>query len=568
MLPVLLLLLVVLLVAAIAGLLILFVLKRSSDQARDESLSKIQTLTKRNDALSKYQAIVDAEEKARSILSDAQRQAEALQTQARSIYEKATGEANARAQALLGEAQRRADEAQEQARRYAATTMREAEEATRRATLEIADLKKNARSVYDSADAEAMRIIEEARKKAQEIAGDAFALKENIKQLEQTAKAMKNVVEGYGDQYLVPTYSVLDGLAEEFGFTDAGQRLKTARDRMRDMVKKGTAAACDYVEENRRTTAIEFVLDAFNGKVDTILADVRHDNFGTLAQKIKDSFALVNKNGEAFRKARITDPYLDARLEELRWAVTVNELKLKEREEQRAIKESIREEERAQREFEKAIKDAAKEEDVIRNAVEKAQSQFDKASDEQKSKYEEQLRQLSEKLHLAEEKNKRALSMAQQTRSGHVYVISNLGSFGEEVHKIGLTRRLEPRDRIRELGDASVPFEFDVHALIYSEDAPTLESELHKHFLKMQVNKVNARKEFFRIPLQQIRQEVERLGCQATWTMAADAREYRETLAIEYAMKNKTFREEAWTDNQLKEHDATLREGVLKEEAE
>lgn len=84
--------------------------------------------------------------------------------------------------------------------------------------------------------------------------------------------------------------------------------------------------------------------------------------------------------------------------------------------------------------------------------------------------------------------------MAQQTRTGHVYVISNIGSFGEHVFKIGMTRRLEPKDRVRELGDASVPFEFDIHAMIFSDDAPTLKRALHRHFLKQQVNKVNPRK--------------------------------------------------------------------------
>jgi len=85
------------------------------------------------------------------------------------------------------------------------------------------------------------------------------------------------------------------------------------------------------------------------------------------------------------------------------------------------------------------------------------------------------------------------------TASEHVYVISNVGSFGENVSKIGLTRRLEPLDRIRELGDASVPFEFDVHTLIRSDDAPALEHALHQRFVRNQVNKVNARKEFFRV---------------------------------------------------------------------
>ena len=110
--------------------------------------------------------------------------------------------------------------------------------------------------------------------------------------------------------------------------------------------------------------------------------------------------------------------------------------------------------------------------------------------------------------------------MAQQTRRGHVYIISNVGSFGDHVYKIGLTRRLEPQDRVDELGDSSVPFRFDVHAMIYSEDAPALESKLHKHFVMMQLNKINHRKEFFRVDLNHIREEIETLGITPKWTNA------------------------------------------------
>jgi hypothetical protein len=141
--------------------------------------------------------------------------------------------------------------------------------------------------------------------------------------------------------------------------------------------------------------------------------------------------------------------------------------------------------------------------------------------------------------------------MAQQTKRGHVYVISNLGSFGEDVFKIGLTRRLEPLDRVRELGDASVPFEFDVHAMIQSEDAPALEHTLHRLFMVAQMNKVNPRKEFFRVKLSAIRDEIEKLGIQATWTMKAAAAQYRESLAIDKAIHENPSSMTAWMNKQL-----------------
>jgi phage-related minor tail protein len=224
---------------------------------------------------------------------------------------------------------------------------------------------------------------------------------------------------------------------------------------------------------------------------------------------------------------------------------------LDEREEQKRIKEQIREEEKARKEYERAIREAAKEEETLKKAMEKARMQIEQATAEQRDKYEQQLRDLEERLRVAEERNQRAISMAQQTRRGHVYIISNVGSFGENVYKIGLTRRLEPLDRIRELGDSSVPFEFDVHALVFSEDAPALENRLHKHFVMTQVNKVNPRKEFFRIDLKHVREEVEKFGLSVKWTIAAQAREYRETLALEKAIAENPAMKESWVKGQL-----------------
>lgn len=349
----------------------------------------------------------------------------------------------------------------------------------------------------------------------------------------QALIAIRNVVEGYGDRYIIPTRSLLDELAADFDHTKAGQSLAAARNHSRRIVEQGQAGACDYTEENRRTTAIRFVVDAFNGRVDAILSRAKHDNCGTLNQEIQDAFSLVNLNGKAFREARVLPTYLDARLAELKWAVVVQELRLKEREEQRVLKERLRDEEKAQREYDKARQEAQREEDLIKEAMEKAQAEARQAGAEDRAELEARIAQLNQQLMEAETKSQRALSMAQQTRAGHVYIISNVGAFGEDVLKIGLTRRLEPLDRIKELGDASVPFEFDVHAMIRSDDAPTLEKLLHHEFDDMRLNKVNFRKEFFRVPLTRVRELAATQGLEVSFTMLAEAREYRETQAIE-----------------------------------
>ncbi|ENO8415045.1 DUF4041 domain-containing protein [Vibrio mimicus] len=360
---------------------------------------------------------------------------------------------------------------------------------------------------------------------------------------EEEVLAKRNIAEQIVSEAMAEADTIVEEAKETR--TEARQYLQTSKDkaarkRVRDMVKDGYAGTCDYAEANRRIYAIHFAVDAFNGKVDSALAKVKHDNFGKIKQEIIDAFALVNHNGAPFRNARINQEFLDARLTELKWAVAANELKQIEKEEQAAIKAQMREEERAQRDMEKAIKEAEKEERILQKALEKARQELGLANEDQKAEYEAQLAELEEKLKAAEEKGQRAISMAQQTRRGHVYVISNIGSFGDNVFKIGMTRRLEPMDRIKELGDASVPFSFDVHAMIYSEDAPALEKALHKKFDIQSVNKVNPRKEFFSTTIAEVKQAVEQHGISdARWTLKAEAAEYRESLAIAKSLEEK-----------------------------
>jgi len=152
------------------------------------------------------------------------------------------------------------------------------------------------------------------------------------------------------------------------------------------------------------------------------------------------------------------------------------------------------------------------------------------------------------------------LTIAQQTKTGTVYIISNVGAFGEGIYKIGQTRRPDPQERVDELGDASVPFDFDVHAWIKSDNAPALEHKIQKRFLAMQLNKVNSRKEFFRVPLKDIREEVDTLSQAepftiAHWTDAAAATQYRESLDIESnpdKLEKWLKRQEALSDREVR----------------
>lgn len=503
---------------------------RASAEARRQELEAELAKRRRQVArLAKWEKVADAVDKARGLLASAEAKLAQAETDARNI----TARAQEQVDRMLDEARAQAGNATSEARSNAKRLTEEAQSALATAT------------------AQAAQVIADANQKAEEIAGKAYEALKNADLYERTARAMKNTIKGYGDEYLKPAESLLDELAEEFAHKDAGRQLKLARGHTKAMIKNGQAARCEYVEVSRREGAEAFVLDAFNGKVDSVLSRVRHDNYGTLEQEIKDAFTIVNYGGKAFREARITDEYLLARLAELKWATIAQELRNQEKEEQRQFREWIREEQKAQRELEKAMREAAKEEEMLRKAMAKAEAQMAAATEEQRAEYEAQLASLRVQLQEAEEKNQRAISMAQQTRRGHIYIISNVGSFGEHIYKIGLTRRLEPLDRVKELGDASVPFGFDVHAVILSDDAPALETQLHKHFVLSQVNKVNHRKEFFRANLGEIRREIEARGVEAKWTMAAEAREYRETLAIERAIESDSSAREAWINRQL-----------------
>ena len=517
-------------------------LNRENSQLKTDVL-KLQTdkgvlskknaeLLQHNDALRKYQDIIDVKLECEYLLQKAQR--DGLKIKARAELE-------------LSDAQGQAREMR-----------RNVKELTDKRSREIELL-------YENAVNEAKRIVDNAEIRAESIGGDAYRSLREADQIAEKVKAMKNVIKGYGNEYLIPTYTLLDELAEDFGHKEAGENLKKLRQNNKLMIVSRQAGICDYMDESRRNTAIDFVIDAYNGKADSILSSVKKDNFGTLKQKMDDAFQLVNFNGQAFRNARISEVYHSARVEELKWAVVAQELKWQEQEEQRQIREQIREEERARKEYEKAIKEAEKEELTLKRLIEKAESQVARANEEQKLQFQQKLEELQQKLTQAEEKNQRAISMAQQTRTGNVYIISNIGSFGEDVYKIGMTRRLEPLDRVRELGDASVPFEFDVHAMIYCDDAPALEKQLHRKFLKRQLNKINPRKEFFKLNIHEVRSYLESMGISCKWTLSAEAKQYRETLKLEEEMKTNKQLEAEWEQYQEIEDPVTYDE-VMSEE--
>ncbi len=233
--------------------------------------------------LSKWKNVADADVRAVEIVRSAQ-----------ATLAKAEADANN----LLYTAKQDASTLQAEANQKVAT---EVADAMKTASALVAEAREKAKTLKDEAQAilasattQAAKVVESANKKAEEIGGSAYVAMKNAALYEQTVKSMKNLIEGYGDQYIIPEQSILDDLADDFSHTQAGQELKRARECTKVMIRNGTAAACEYVEANRRETAVNFVVDAFNGKVDSILSRTKHVNAGRLAQQIRDAFALVN----------------------------------------------------------------------------------------------------------------------------------------------------------------------------------------------------------------------------------------------------------------------------------
>lgn len=327
----------------------------------------------------------------------------------------------------------------------------------------------------------------------------------------------------------------------DFGTSDEYKRhLIQLTEQEKILVRLNRAIICDTkwtVEgseaKGRKMTkqTHKLMLRAFNGESDAAIAKVRWNNALKMEERIRKAFDAINKAAEVNR-SHITTEYLDIKIQKLRLTHEYQEKIKQEKDEQRQIQEEMREEAKARREIERAKEEAEKEESRYQKALEKAREEAQKASGEKLEKMNEKLKQLEEQLKAAQEMKQRAISRAQLTKSGHIYIISNIGSFGEDIFKIGMTRRLEPNDRVRELGGASVPFSFDIHAMAYSDNAPELENKLHKHFETKRINLVNNRKEFFSIQMDELENWARENNIELSLTKLAEAREYRESLAL------------------------------------
>jgi hypothetical protein len=367
--------------------------------------------------------------------------------------------------------------------------------------------------------------IDRARSEASRLQGDVARLTAEHQALEE-----ETVLRSFG--FYKPVY--------DFSSSDKyEQRLEAIRERQKQMLKDKTAATCRIEwqvngskAEGRKqiNQTLKLTLRAFNGECDASIAKVNYKNVKAMEARIEKAAETINSLVE-IQQCFIATEYVNLKLDELHLAHEYQEKLQAEKDEQKRIREQMREEEVARRELERAKLEAEREERRYEEALRKAREEVLRTEGVQQEKLAAKITELEQKLADVQEKE-RAISQAQLTKAGHVYVISNIGSFGENVFKIGMTRRLVPQDRIDELGDASVPFEFDVHAIISTQDAPALENALHAMFEVGRLNRVNERKEFFRVSLDEIEAAVRAHHGEFEVTRVAEAVDYRKTLAI------------------------------------
>lgn len=319
-------------------------------------------------------------------------------------------------------------------------------------------------------------------------------------------------------------------------------QLKKVQDRQKEMVKAKTAVtgAKDWSVNGSKAQGNKMVNDmqklllrAFNAECDEAIEHVRFNNYDACAKKISSSADAISKLGQIMQIS-IASKYVALKKEELTLMYEYQQKKQDEKEAAKELRQRQREEAKAAKELEEARKKLEKEQFHYSSALSKLNAQIAAASGNEKAALEQKKAELEQHLSEIDKQMEDVDYRSANQRAGYVYIISNIGAFGENVYKIGMTRRLNPMDRVDELGDASVPFNFDVHAMIFTDDAPGLEAALHQAFSNRKLNHVNLRREFFRVSLDEIK-EVIRKNYDKTveFVDVAPAEQYRESLILQ-----------------------------------
>ncbi|AIN16917.1 DUF4041 domain-containing protein [Yersinia rochesterensis] len=502
-------------VAFISVLVVLVVNAKKLNAAKADAADKAARLER-------YAVIVDAEVEADRIVNVAKDAAQELEIDSLRI---------------LSEAKTEAD-----------NTIAASEATAKAITTRADDILSDVRITAKRLNSEAVAEVEKQRSTCAVIEKQIEELRNSYRDKKITFDSLEEALSIYKDDM---DFAEMGFYAAHFDFDTSEvfqNAIRANRQHQKDLLRDKTALGAIYcttewtvsgskTEGKKMTTrGINMTARAFNGECDAAIANTTFKNVSTMEARINKAYEVLNKLNEV-NQISINSSFLKLKLEELRLTYEYRAKKQEEKDEQREIRAQMAEERKAQAEIDRAIREAEEEERRAQKALDKARKEMNeklaKMTAEQATKYQEKIDILQEALTEAELKGQKALSMAQQTKRGHVYVISNIGSFGENVFKIGMTRRLDPQDRVDELGSASVPFLFDVHAMIHSDDAPAMENSLHQHFSEKRTNLMNKRKEFFNVSLEDIKTAVfDVAGNDVDFIETASAQHYHETKAI------------------------------------
>lgn len=375
----------------------------------------------------------------------------------------------------------------------------------------------------------------------QKLDKDVAKRERTISDLDKTISDKKSKIIWMDDEILVQEFGLYKPQYDFANSLDYKERLAKVRDQQKTLIKEkravngntswqvnGSASKGKKMVSDTQ----KLLLRAFNTECDDIISKVKYTNFDASLDRIYKSSDAISKLG-SIMNISVSNDYLDLKIKELRLAFEYQQKKQEEKEAQKAERAELREAAKLQKEIELQRKKTEKEQTHYQTAYEKLLKQLEATPDnvdliKKKAELENQLQDIEKAIQDIDYREA-------NHKAGYVYIISNIGAFGENVYKIGMTRRLDPQDRVDELGDASVPFNFDVHAMIFSDDAPALEAALHKAFEDKKLNMVNTRREFFNVTLDEIKEVVKKnFDKTVEFIDVPDAEQYR----VSQKMKN------------------------------
>ena len=384
--------------------------------------------------------------------------------------------------------------------------------------------------------------------KAQELANLISNKTDELAQLGLDIKLKKEQLFDIEDELTYQEFGLYKPRYDCMNSSEYADRIKACRKRQKDMIKSKTALTysnnwtldgSSKKGQAMNNDNMKMVLRAFNNECDSIIEKVKFNNLDKIQTQIEKAASAIDKLNQR-NKISITTTYISLKIQELKLVYEYRKKKQEEKELLREQRAEEREQAKLQKEIEEQRKEVIKEQKHYQTAKEKYVKELESCSEERKDELLEKIKSIDEHLNEIDTNLKNIDYREANKRAGYVYIISNIGSFGENVYKIGMTRRLDPQDRVDELGDASVPFTFDVHAMIFSDDAPTLENNLHKEFDDRKVNMINGRKEFFNVTLDEIKQAVKKYNENIIEIKdIPDAEQYRESKILRQQMNNK-----------------------------